>query len=210
MPVFWLAIILIELFAVQFRWFPSSAIFHRSAARTTCSTGLWHLVLPVVAIALASFVSWMRYQRSSIIEAMNSAYIRTARSKGLSSATSSCATRSVTRSCRSSRCSGSASPQLVGGAYFVEYVRSRFPASATWTSLVDLLAAIIRTLMAISDVDRGADRGRQPARRRLLCARRSADPVRLMRTFRRFLRERPAVIGSSFVLLLILVAIFGP
>src|SRR5580704_5067913 len=31
-----------------------------------------------------------------------------------------------------------------------------------------------------------------------------------MRTFRRFLRERPAVIGSSFVLLLILVAIFGP
>jgi peptide/nickel transport system permease protein len=31
-----------------------------------------------------------------------------------------------------------------------------------------------------------------------------------MRTFRRFLRERPAVIGTSFVLLLILLAIFGP
>ena len=31
-----------------------------------------------------------------------------------------------------------------------------------------------------------------------------------MRSFRRFLRERPAVIGSSFVLLLVLIAIFGP
>jgi len=31
-----------------------------------------------------------------------------------------------------------------------------------------------------------------------------------MRTLRRFLRERPAVIGTSFVLLLILVAVFGP
>jgi peptide/nickel transport system permease protein len=31
-----------------------------------------------------------------------------------------------------------------------------------------------------------------------------------MRSFRRFLRERPAVIGSSFVLFLVLIAIFGP
>ena len=123
MPVFWLAIILIELFAVQFRWFPSSGVSSLGRENDVLDR-LWHLVLPVVAIALASFVSWMRYQRSSIIEAMSSGYIRTARSKGLSErdvlvhhAFRNALLPIVTLL-------GLSLPQLVGGAYFVEYVFS--------------------------------------------------------------------------------------
>ena len=106
MPVFWLAIVLIDIFAVQLRWFPTSGLSSLGHEDDQLDR-LWHLVLPVVAIALVSFVGWMRYQRSSIIDAMNSGYIRTARSKGLSE-------RDVLfrhafrnpRCCRSSRCWG--------------------------------------------------------------------------------------------------------
>ena len=123
MPVFWLSIVLIDVFAVQLRWFPSSGL--SSLGRESDGLDrLWHLTLPVVAIALVSFVSWMRYQRSSIIEAMGSAYIRTARSKGLSErevlfkhAFRNALLPIVTLL-------GLSLPALVGGAYFVEYVFS--------------------------------------------------------------------------------------
>ncbi len=122
-PIFWLAIVLIDVFAVQLRWFPSSGISSLGAEGDPFDR-IHHLVLPVVAIALTSFVSWMRYQRSSVIEAMSSPYIRTARSKGLSErdvlfkhAFRNALLPIVTLL-------GLSLPALVGGAYFVEYVFS--------------------------------------------------------------------------------------
>jgi peptide/nickel transport system permease protein len=123
MPVFWLSIVLIDVFAVQLRWFPSSGLSSLSGGNDI-GDRLWHLTLPVVAIALVSFVSWMRYQRSSIIEAMNSAYIRTARSKGLSER--AVLFRHAFRNALLPIVTllGLSLPSLVGGAYFVEYVFS--------------------------------------------------------------------------------------
>ena len=54
MPVFWLSIVLIDLFAVQLRWFPSSGLSSLGREDDPFDR-LWHLVLPVVAIALVSF-----------------------------------------------------------------------------------------------------------------------------------------------------------
>ena len=123
MPVFWLSIVLIDVFAVQMRWFPSAGLSSLGRENDAIDR-LWHLVLPVVAITLVSFVSWMRYQRSSIIEAMSSGYIRTARSKGLSER--DVLVRHAFRNALLPIVTllGLSLPTLIGGAYFVEYVFS--------------------------------------------------------------------------------------
>jgi peptide/nickel transport system permease protein len=43
-----------------------------------------HLFLPTLALALITFASWSRYQRSTMLDVLNSDYIRLARAKGLS------------------------------------------------------------------------------------------------------------------------------
>ena len=147
MPVFWLSIVLIDLFAVQMRWFPSSGL--SSLGREgDLGDRLWHLVLPVIAIALVSFVSWMRFQRSSIIEAMSSGYIRTARSKGLSERDVL-----VKHAFRNALLPivtllGLSLPTLVGGAYFVEYVFS-IPGIG-YLTFTSIFARDYPTLMAIT------------------------------------------------------------
>ena len=122
-PIFWLSIVLIDIFAVQLRWFPSSGLSSLGAEGDPFDR-LHHLALPVLAIALTSFVAWMRYQRSAMIDAMGSPYIRTARSKGLSErdvlfkhAFRNALLPIVTLL-------GLSLPALVGGAYFVEYIFS--------------------------------------------------------------------------------------
>jgi peptide/nickel transport system permease protein len=147
MPVFWLSIVLIDLFAVQMRWFPSSGLSSLGRENDVLDR-LWHLVLPVVAIALVSFVSWMRYQRSSIIEAMSSAYIRTARSKGLSEW--DVLVRHALRNALLPIITllGLSLPTLVGGAYFVEYVFS-IP-GVGYLTFTSIFTRDYPTLMAIT------------------------------------------------------------
>jgi peptide/nickel transport system permease protein len=43
-----------------------------------------HLVLPVVVLGLVSYAAWSRFTRASMLEVLNSDYVRLARSKGLS------------------------------------------------------------------------------------------------------------------------------
>jgi peptide/nickel transport system permease protein len=42
-----------------------------------------HMVLPVLALMLASYAAWSRYQRESTIDVLHADYIRTARAKGV-------------------------------------------------------------------------------------------------------------------------------
>ncbi|MET9710022.1 ABC transporter permease [Nocardiopsis alba] len=42
-----------------------------------------HMALPTIVLMLVSFASWSRYQRTSMLEVMNSDYVRLARAKGL-------------------------------------------------------------------------------------------------------------------------------
>lgn len=71
-PVFWLAIMLILLFSETWRILPPSG-----------RDGWQNLVMPAIALAAYSTAIITRLLRSSMIEAMQSDYIRTARSKGL-------------------------------------------------------------------------------------------------------------------------------
>ncbi|TVP69949.1 MAG: ABC transporter permease [Nitriliruptor sp.] len=43
----------------------------------------WHLVLPIASLAIFSVASYSRYMRASMLEVINSDYVRTARAKGL-------------------------------------------------------------------------------------------------------------------------------
>jgi len=45
---------------------------------------LGHMVLPTIALALISYAAWSRFTRASMLEVMNSDYVRLARAKGLS------------------------------------------------------------------------------------------------------------------------------
>lgn len=71
-PGFFLALLLIIVFAVQLRWFP------------TGGTGdLRHLVLPSVSLGVLLMAIIVRFTRSSLLDALTQDYMRTARSKGL-------------------------------------------------------------------------------------------------------------------------------
>ena len=71
MPVFWLGLLLILLFAVNLRWLPSSGFSTFKA-----------MILPSVALAAQSVSMVTRMTRSSMLEVIRADYIRTARAKG--------------------------------------------------------------------------------------------------------------------------------
>ncbi len=71
-PSFWLALILMMIFAYNLGWFPISGY-----------SGLSSLVLPTVVLAALSAGSIARITRSSMLEVLGQDYIRTARAKGL-------------------------------------------------------------------------------------------------------------------------------
>src|SRR5690606_5647673 len=72
-PAFWLGLILILVFAINLKWFPV-------AGRGTLS----HLVLPSIALASWLMALITRLVRASMLDVLESDYIRTARAKGLS------------------------------------------------------------------------------------------------------------------------------
>jgi ABC-type dipeptide/oligopeptide/nickel transport system permease component len=82
-PVFWLAIMLIFVVAVQLRWLPASG---RGGPLWTLQ-GLQHILLPSLALGLGLMASTARLTRSSMLEVLDEEYVRTARAKGLTART---------------------------------------------------------------------------------------------------------------------------
>jgi peptide/nickel transport system permease protein len=79
-PVFWLALMLIILFAVMFPILPASGI--NSVGGGGFLDTARHLVLPVVTLTVFSIGSYTRFMRAAMIEVLRQDYIRTARAKG--------------------------------------------------------------------------------------------------------------------------------
>jgi len=99
-PVFWLAIILIYIFAVTLGWLPPSSRISVSSDLNEITnlylldallTRNWsaftdvlrHLILPAVALGTIPLAIVVRMTRSSMLEVLSQDYVRTARSKGV-------------------------------------------------------------------------------------------------------------------------------
>jgi peptide/nickel transport system permease protein len=89
-PVFWLALMLqVLVVQIYLKW--DIRLFYTSGLSSPdAGTGFhWfvdrvqHLALPVIAISVLSMASYSRFTRASMLEVLNSDYIRTARAKGL-------------------------------------------------------------------------------------------------------------------------------
>jgi ABC-type dipeptide/oligopeptide/nickel transport system permease component len=73
MPSFWLGILLIFVFSVELGWLPSGRM-----------GGPAHYVLPVITLGAFLVAGFMRLVRSSMLEVMESEFVKLARIKGLS------------------------------------------------------------------------------------------------------------------------------
>ena len=71
-PVYWVGLLLILLFAVTLRWLPPSGY-----------GGLAFLALPALTLGMRSIAYLARMTRASMLEALSSDFVRTARAKGL-------------------------------------------------------------------------------------------------------------------------------
>jgi len=86
-PSFWIAIVLILVFAVYLPLFPAGGTASIDFGMTPMESVIdraRHLVLPVLSLSFLSIGTFVRYTRAAMIEAMSNDYIRTARAKGLS------------------------------------------------------------------------------------------------------------------------------
>ena len=88
-PVFWLALMLIVVFAVTLAWLPAggmATIGGETAGLAGLADRARHLVLPVTALSIASIGGLTRYVRAAMMETLRQDYVRTARAKGASRA----------------------------------------------------------------------------------------------------------------------------
>ena len=73
-PPFWIAIVLVIIFSVQLDWLPTSR------------RGDWqHFVLPVATLGWLPAAGLLRLTRSSMLEVLDSEFVKLARAKGVSS-----------------------------------------------------------------------------------------------------------------------------
>jgi peptide/nickel transport system permease protein len=85
-PVFWTGIVLLVCFASSIPLFPVSGMEDVASPKTGLSYGLdvlHHLILPAVTLGVLNTAQYCRLTRASLLEALQSDYIRTARAKGL-------------------------------------------------------------------------------------------------------------------------------
>lgn len=88
MPIFWFGLMLQLFFAYYLykwtgvHWFYSANMYSVGHEHDIVNR-LQHLALPVMTLSIASIAGWSRYQRASMLEVINSDYLRTARAKGL-------------------------------------------------------------------------------------------------------------------------------
>jgi len=72
MPIFWVGLLMIFVFAVELRWFPAGG-----------AGGFQYLILPSATLALYPMARIARLVRSSLVDVLNQDYILAARARGL-------------------------------------------------------------------------------------------------------------------------------
>ncbi|MFN8651644.1 MAG: ABC transporter permease [Gemmatimonadales bacterium] len=128
-PVFWLGLVLVWVFGIEWHFFPTGYM-HDVLLPADAGWGeragdlLVHLVLPAATLTIALMGAAMRYQRATMIDALELACVRTARVKGLPER--SVIWRHAWRNALGPMVAlaGLWLPLLVGGSVFVEAVFS--------------------------------------------------------------------------------------
>jgi peptide/nickel transport system permease protein len=91
-PNFWMGLILLLIFAFTLQNADGSGLLPSGGRcpRTREGCGvipiyerLQYMILPVIVLSLGGIAGWSRYMRTSMLETINSDYVRTARAKGL-------------------------------------------------------------------------------------------------------------------------------
>lgn len=87
MPIFLIALLLVQIFAVEFQHLglpslPVSGMYDPRGDQSFDELAR-HLILPVFSLAAINIAGYSRYIRASMLEVINSDYVRTARAKGL-------------------------------------------------------------------------------------------------------------------------------
>jgi peptide/nickel transport system permease protein len=88
MPTFWLALLLQVAFVdIYLKW--HVRIFYTSGLNSGVESSTWsidrlqHIGLPVITLTVVSFALYSRFMRASMLDVINSDYVRTARAKGV-------------------------------------------------------------------------------------------------------------------------------
>ena len=129
MPDFWLALVVLLVFAYWIPIFPVGGIvdpvmYPYYTPLERIADRLWHLVLPTLTLTALTAAGIARYQRSALLDVVSEDFVRTARAKGASER------RVMTRHALRNAVLpvitllGLSFPALLGGTVFVEKVYS--------------------------------------------------------------------------------------
>lgn len=88
LPIFWLGLLLLLVFAQWLHWFPVGGVTNPVVYPALPLWGkllhrLYYLALPALTLGLVGAAGTARFQRSALLEALGQDYVRTARAKGL-------------------------------------------------------------------------------------------------------------------------------
>ena len=88
LPSFWVALLLMELFAMRLDWFPLFGIvsdnYRDLSSAAQLLDRLKHLALPVITLTYAQVAIFARFSKAAVAEVIRQDFITTARAKGVS------------------------------------------------------------------------------------------------------------------------------
>jgi len=88
LPSFWVALLLMEFFAVRHTWFPlfgmTSDDYLLLSTTARIADRLQHMVLPALALTYAQLAFYARFTKAALTEVIHQDFITTARAKGVS------------------------------------------------------------------------------------------------------------------------------
>jgi peptide/nickel transport system permease protein len=89
LPFFWIALLLLYVFAFQLQWLPDSGGYGPDFTPGFNSDFLmsagYHAVLPALAILITAPIGWIMGMRNTMVQTLGEDYLRLARAKGLKS-----------------------------------------------------------------------------------------------------------------------------
>ena len=88
LPYFWIALLLIYVFAFRLGWFPDGGGYSGSVNpgwnREFFGSALYHSILPAASLLITAPIGWIMNQRNTMVQVLGEDYTRLARAKGLS------------------------------------------------------------------------------------------------------------------------------